>query len=202
MSMRIKLVLMLLLGLVLIGFADTGEKVLRDDLASTESNVTEQPIYPGYEKVDMTQVTPEGATGKPDADGLYTPPNAENLPKWYVSICQCIDLLLPAQAMIMAKDYNDAYTGAYLLSLASSQLHGYVYNNMEGKSADIVWDAISTIDRMYADTNAASYSGKPLAKGAEYREKIVKIRNDFRSLINPAGKKVQKFALPDYNGRG
>jgi hypothetical protein len=201
MSMKIKLVLMMLLCLLLVAFAED-KTVLKDDLASTESNISEQPTYPGYEKVDMTKVTPEGASGKADADGLYTPPNAENLPKWYVSICQCIDLLLPAQAMIMAKDYNDAYTGAYLLSLASSQLHSYVYNNMEGKSADIVWDAISTIDRMYADTNAASYSGKPLAKGAEYREKIIKIRNDFRNLINPSGKKVQKFALPDTNGQG
>jgi hypothetical protein len=196
----LKKTLMVLIVLACLAFAE--DKTLRDDLASTESNVTEETTYPGYEKVDMTQVTPEGASGKPDADGLYTPSNADKLPKWYVSICQCIDLLLPAQAMIMAKDYNDAYTGAYLLSLASSQLHGYVYNNMEGKSADIVWDAISTIDRMYADTNAASYSGKPLAKGAEYREKIIKIRNDFRNLINPAGKKVQQFALPDNSGQG
>ena len=198
--MKTKLVLAFLFGIILMASPIWADEQMLDGEIGT--SVAEQAPYPGAEKVDMTTTTPEGATGKPDADGLYTPPNAGKLPKWYVSICQCIDLLLPAQAMIQAQDYNDAYTGAYLLSLASSQLHSYVYNNMDGKSADIVWDAISTIDRMYADTNAASYSGKPLAKGADYREKIVKIRNDFRNLINPAGKKSVKFALPDYNGQG
>jgi hypothetical protein len=200
MSMKIELVLALSFGIILIASPIWADEQMLDGEIGT--SVAEQAPYPGAEKVDMTTTTPEGATGKPDADGLYTPPNADKLPKWYVSICQCIDLLLPAQAMIQAKDYNDAYTGAYLLSLASSQLHSYVYNNMDGKSADIVWDAISSIDRMYADTNSAGYSGKLLAKGAEYRERIVKIRNDFRNLINPAGKKSVKFALPDTNGQG
>jgi hypothetical protein len=200
MSMKIELVLALLFGLILLASPVLADEQMLDGEIGTSS--VEQAPYPGAEKVDMTTTTPEGASGKPDADGLYTPPNADKLPKWYVSICQCIDLLLPAQVMIQAHDYNDAYTGAYLLSLASSQLHSYVYNNMDGKSADIVWDAISSIDRMYADTNSAGYSGKPLVKGAEYRERIVKIRNDFRNLINPAGKKSVKFALPDTNGQG